>query len=88
MKTVQWRRLPRHGNADPGVPLINDGALVMALGLARVTDGGLPDKLEAALVELNIAGSADVDSIRSAVRRLDGVLAHFRGLRDCSAPKC
>ena len=79
MKTVQWRRLPRHGNAGPGVPFLNDGALVMSLALARAVDTGLAETLENALVALHVAGSSDIDSIRRAATNLDRLLLRLDG---------
>lgn len=74
MKTVLWRRLPRHGNAGPGVPFLNDGALVMALALARAVDNELAPTLENALVELHVAGSSDIGRLRRAATNLDSLL--------------
>ncbi|MDX1517943.1 MAG: multiheme c-type cytochrome, partial [Woeseiaceae bacterium] len=74
MKTVLWRRLPRHGNAGPGVPFLNDGALVMALALARAVNPELAPTLENALVELHVAGSSDIERIRRAATNLDRLL--------------
>jgi len=78
MKTVQWRALPRHGDADPGMPFINDGALVMALSIARALDSGASDEFEAALAELHVAGGANVAAIQSAARELDRLLARLQ----------
>jgi len=70
MKSVQWRALPRHGNAGPGLPYLNDGALVMSLALARVVDATLASGFQERLAELHVSGSRDVASIRTAARRL------------------
>ncbi len=78
MKSVQWRALPRHGGAGPGVPFLNDGALVMALALARSLDAGTAEDFETALVELHVAGSDNVESIQAAARRLDGLLSRLQ----------
>ena len=77
MKTVQWRPLTRHGGAGPGVPFLNDGALVMALALARSMDAGSADEFELALVELHVAGSDNVGSIQAAARNMDGQLSQL-----------
>ena len=77
MKSVQWRSLPRHGDAEPGMPFLNDGALVMALALARSIDAGNVDDFEIALMELHEAGSAGVDSIQAAARKMDGQLSRL-----------
>lgn len=70
MKTVQWRRLPRHGNAGPGVPFLNDGALVMTLALARVVDKTLANDIETALIQLHVASSSDAAKTRTAATAL------------------
>ena len=75
MKTVQWRSLPRHGGAGPGVPFINDGTFVMALALARAVEPGEVDGLLDALQRMHIAGSSSVGGIRSAAKDLDTILA-------------
>ena len=75
MKTVQWRSLPRHGGAGPGVPFLNDGSFVMILALANAVAPNDAPQVEAALKELHRAGSASVESIRNAALELDGVLA-------------
>lgn len=85
MKTVLWRRLPRHGNAGPGVPFLNDGALVMALALARAVDSDLAPTLENALVELHVAGSSDVERIRRAATNLDRLLDRLENSLDDDA---
>jgi hypothetical protein len=78
MKSVQWRALPRHGDAGPGVPFLNDGALVMALALTRSLDAGTAKDFEAALVELHVAGSDSIESIQAAARKLDGFLSRLQ----------
>ena len=70
MKSVNWRALPRYGNAGPGLPYLNDGALVMSMALARVIDADLAAGFERRLAELHVSGSKDVESIRAAARRL------------------
>ena len=78
MKSVQWRALPRHGDAGPGVPFLNDGALVMALALARSIDAAIAEDFEAALIQLHVAGSDNVESIQVAARKLDGRLSQLQ----------
>ena len=78
MKSVQWRRLPRHGSADPGLPFLNDGALVMSLALARATDAGVAEDLENALIALHVSGSDDVANIQAAAGNLDSLLARLQ----------
>jgi len=77
MKSVQWRALPRHGDAGPGVPFLNDGALVMALALARTIDDSMADEFELALVQLHVAGSDNVESMQAAARTVDGHLSRL-----------
>ena len=77
MKSVQWRSLPRHGDAAPGMPFLNDGALVMALALTRSIDAGNADDFELALAQLHIAGSDNVDSIQAAAREMDRHLSRL-----------
>lgn len=74
MKSVQWRRLPRHGSAGPGVPFLNDGTLVMSLAMVKAIAPGDAADLEAALTELHVAGSSSIEAIRSAAANLDGIL--------------
>ncbi len=78
MKSVQWRALPRHGGAGPGVPFLNDGALVMALALARSIDAAMAEDFESALIQLHVAGSDNVESIQVAARKLDGLLSRLQ----------
>jgi hypothetical protein len=77
MKTVQWRSLPRHGGAGPGVPFINDGTFVMALALARAIEPAEADGLQDALKRMHTAGSSSVTAIRNAAGELDGILARI-----------
>jgi hypothetical protein len=74
MKTVQWRSLPRHGGAGPGVPFLNDGALVMILALTTAIAPDDADSFRAALTALHVAGSASIEDIQSAAQNLDGIL--------------
>lgn len=74
MKSVQWRRLSRHGNAGPGAPFINDGTLVMSLAMVKAIAPEYSAELEAALTELHVAGSSSLDAIRSAAANLDEIL--------------
>jgi hypothetical protein len=57
MKTVQWRRLSRHGSAEPGMPFINDGTFVMSLALASAIQPASTEELEAALRRRHAAGT-------------------------------
>lgn len=75
MKTVQWRPLPRHGGAGPGVPFLNDGSFVMILALANAVAPNDAPQVAAALKELHKAGSASVEAIRNAAQDLDRILA-------------
>lgn len=75
MKSVQWRRLPRHGSAAPGMPFINDGTFVMSLALARAIQADSVADMEVALRRLHAAGSESVESIRTAAAALDALLA-------------
>jgi len=77
MKTVQWRSLPRHGGAGPGVPFINDGTFVMALALARAIEPAETEGLVAALRRMHGSGSASVGAIRGAADDLDVILARI-----------
>jgi len=74
MKAVQWRRLPRHGNAGPGVPFINDGTLVMSLAMVKAIAPEQATRLADALTALHVAGSSSVAAIRAAAANLDGIL--------------
>ena len=77
MKTVQWRSLPRHGGAGPGVPFINDGTFVMALALARAIEPGEAEGLQDALKRMHTAASSSITAIRNATVELDGILARI-----------
>ena len=77
MKTVRWQRLPRHSDAGPGMPFINDGTFVMALALATALQPGSVDELQSALQDLHAAGSTSVGSIRSAAGALQAILARL-----------
>lgn len=74
MKTVQWRSLPRHGGADPGMPFINDGTFVMALALIRAIEPSEADGLLDALKRMHTAGSSSVSAIRDAAGGLESEL--------------
>ena len=78
MKTVQWRPLPRHGNAGPGLPFINDGTFVISLALASAIQPDLVDELQAALRELHASGAESVTSIRVAAAALHKVLGRLQ----------
>ena len=78
MKTVQWRALPRHGGAGPGVPFLSDGSFVMILALARTLDLSVAEKIEAALTLLHIAGGANVADLRAAASQLDSEFASLQ----------
>ncbi len=78
MKTVQWRALPRHGNAGPGAPFLNDGTFVMALALANTVATDEVDALQSSLRELHVAGSSSVGAIGRAAQRLDAVLERIQ----------
>jgi len=78
MKTVQWRALPRHGGAGPGVPFINEGTFVMSLALARSIDPDEAGPLEAALTKLHRASSESVAAIRGAAAELDAILGRMQ----------
>lgn len=75
MKSVQWRALPRHGGAGPGVPFINDGTFVMALALARSVAPDEAANLETALARMHTAGSETIGAARKAGSNLGAILA-------------
>jgi hypothetical protein len=75
MKTVQWRSLPRHGGAGPGVPFLNDGSLVMILALTNAIAPNDASEVEAALRKLHVSGGASVEAIQNAAQELDRILA-------------
>lgn len=74
MKTVRWQRLPRHGEAGPGVPFLSDGALVMTLALVRAIDARQFPNLQAALARLHAAASTSSSELRAAAAALDDIL--------------
>ena len=78
MKTVRWRRLPRHGGAGPGVPFVHDGTLVMSMALARAISPSDGEALESRLVTLHRASSKNVAAIKTAARELDVVIARLQ----------
>jgi hypothetical protein len=78
MKTVQWRRLPRHGNAGPGKPFINDGTFVMILALTRSVSSSDAQALATALTALHVAGDDTVATIQAAARKLDSIFARVQ----------
>lgn len=88
MKTVQWRRLPRHGNAGPGKPFINDGTFVMILALTRSVSSSDAEPLASALTALHVAGDNTVTAIQAAARKLDSIFARVQAkLTDSSVRK-
>lgn len=78
MKSVQWRRLPRHGDAPPGTPFLTDGTFVMALALSRAVDPRESEGLEAALTALHQSGSSSVAEIQSAAGELDTIIGRMQ----------
>ena len=78
MKTVQWRRLPRHGNAGPGKPFINDGTFVMILALTRSVSSSDAEALASALTALHVAGDDTVATIQAAARNLESIFARVQ----------
>jgi hypothetical protein len=78
MKTVQWRRLPRHGNAGPGKPFVNDGTFVMILVLTRSVSSSASEPLASALTALHVAGDDTVAAIQAAARKLDSIFARVQ----------
>ncbi len=83
MKAVQWRALPRHGGVGPGQPFLHDGALVMAMVLARVLSPADAEAIEAGLATLHRASSTDIAATQAAARSLDATLAR---LQDAVSP--
>lgn len=77
MKSVQWRALPRHGGVGPGQPFLHDGALVMAMVVARVISPSDADAIESGLADLHRASSTDVAATQAAARSLDATLARL-----------
>jgi len=78
MKSVQWRRLPRHGNTGPGKPFINDGTFVMILTLTRAINPSDADSMSSALIALHAAGDDTVAAIQAAARNLDSAFARIQ----------
>jgi Cytochrome c554 and c-prime len=78
MKSMQWRRLPRHGNAGPGKPFINDGTFVMILTLTRAISPSDTESMSSALTALHVAGDDTVAAIQAAARSLDAVFARVQ----------
>jgi len=78
MKSVQWRRLPRHGNAGPGKPFINDGSFVMILALSKSVSSSDSETLASALTALHVAGDDTVAAIQAAARDLDSIFARMQ----------
>ena len=78
MRTVQWRRLPRHGDAPPGMPFLNDGSLVLILALVSATSPEDAGDLEDALTTLHVASSGSADVVREAAANLDGILRRIQ----------
>ncbi len=78
MKTVQWRRLPRHGNAGPGKPFINDGTFVMILALSKSVSSSDAESLASALTALHVAGDDTVAAIQAAARKLDSIFTRVQ----------
>ncbi len=79
MKTVQWRSLPRHGGAGPGVPFINDSSLVMIAVLARALDADNAGAIATSLTRLHLAGSQSAEAIQTAAAELDTELRRLQG---------
>ncbi len=78
MQKIDWRALPRHGGAGPGVPFLNDGALVMILAIARAA---LPDDAndyEAALERLHAAGGLGAEETVAAARSIESLLTQMQ----------
>ena len=78
MKTVQWQRLPRHGDGGPGLPFINDGTFVMSLALASAIQPDSVAELQSALQRLHSAGAESVASIRTAAAALNTILGQLQ----------
>lgn len=66
MKSVQWRRLERHGDAPPGMPFVADGSFVMSMVLARAVQPDLADGMRAALADLHAARTTADQQVASA----------------------
>jgi hypothetical protein len=78
MKSVQWRRLERHANADPGVPFVSDGSFVMILALARALSPLDADAVAGSLASLHVAGSQSVEAVRIAAAELDAAFVSMQ----------
>lgn len=85
MQSVEWRRLPRHGDAGPGAPFLSDGSFVMALALSRAIDPGEADGIEAAIAELHTAASSSPERLRDAAAGLDLRLSRLQSRVDRAA---
>jgi hypothetical protein len=79
MKTVQWRRLPRQGEAGPGVPFINDSSFVMIVALARALEPSRAAAIEASLTRLHQAGTQSAAAMQAAAAELDAGLRQLQG---------
>ena len=78
MKSVQWRRLPRHGDAGPGTPFLSDGTFVMSLALSRAILPDQAEALEAAIAELHVAGGSSIEATHGAAAKLDREIARLQ----------
>ena len=78
MKSVQWRRLPRHGDAQPGSPFINDGTLVMSLALVSAVFPEDAEELRAAITSLHVAGAGNSAEMSAVAANLNGILARLQ----------
>ena len=78
MKSVQWRRLPRHANAGPGVPFLSDGTWVMSLALAGSVQPSATQEIEALLAALHVASSQTNADIKTAAIELDAELGSLQ----------
>jgi hypothetical protein len=79
MKSVQWRSLPRHGGAGPGVPFINDSSFVMIVALARALAPDMADDIETSLARLHVAGSQSAAALQAAAAEFDSGLRRLQG---------
>jgi hypothetical protein len=78
MKSVRWRRLPRHGDAAPGTPFLSDGTFVMCLALSRAAVPDQAGALEAAVTKLHVASGSSIAAIHDAAAELDQVLERLQ----------
>jgi hypothetical protein len=78
MKSVRWRRLPRHGNAGPGRPFINDGTFVMVLAYTRSVSPPDAVPMTSALTALHESGDDTMAAIQQAARNLDSIYARVQ----------